>query len=273
MQLKGNIRKLKAVLHKPVSYWLPIGDEEIFLNDYIGKKLILKYNGKINCINCGRASKKSFSQGHCYPCFMSLASCDTCIMRPHLCHYSKGTCREPQWGLKNCMQEHYVYLANSSSAKVGITRGSQIPTRWIDQGASFALPILKVKNRYHSGLAEIIISEFTADKTNWRKMLKNEIEDIDLFALKEDILSKIDKKLATLRDEHDNDSFEVVEQDLIEIDYPVQKYPSKITSVGFDKMPVIEGVLVGIKGQYLIFEDKVLNIRKHTGYELEVEFD
>ncbi len=124
----------------PVSYLLPLDDELIPVNQFIGKALSLTFQGEIHCIECGRKTRKSYNQGYCFPCFKSLASCDMCIMKPETCHYQQGTCRQPEWGETHCFQDHYVYLANSSAIKVGITRGTQIPTRWIDQGASQALP-------------------------------------------------------------------------------------------------------------------------------------
>ena len=190
---------------------------------------------------------------------MKLAACDTCIIKPELCHYDKGTCRQPEWGEKNCFIPHYVYLAVSSHVKVGITRHTQIPTRWIDQGASYALPILKVEDRKTSGELEIEIAKSFSDKTNWRKMLANDVADEDLYALREQIYDDF----ADIFDDFDAED---LEDDLTHINYPVLEYPSKVTSMGFDKKPVIEGTLMGIKGQYLILDTGVVNMRKHQGY-------
>jgi hypothetical protein len=174
--MQGHLRKMRARLDKPVQYELLLSEQAMPLNPLIGKPVKLVYTGKIYCVHCGRATKKSFSQGYCYPCFTSLAQCDTCIMKPETCHYAAGTCREPVWGETYCMQTHYVYLANSSGIKVGITRQNQIPTRWIDQGAVQALPIFKVQSRHISGLVEVAIAKHISDKTSWQQMLKNNVE-------------------------------------------------------------------------------------------------
>ena len=148
---EGILRKMKSRLEQPVSYKIPLGDNEVPLNPLIAKKIKLEYSGNIFCVNCGRKSNKSFNQGYCYPCFQKLAQCDSCIIHPEKCHFDQGTCREPVWGEKYCMQDHIVYLANSSGLKIGITRATQIPTRWIDQGATQALAIIRVRTRLQSG--------------------------------------------------------------------------------------------------------------------------
>ena len=184
-------------------------------------------------------------------------------MRPETCHYHLGTCREPEWGLSNCFTPHVVYLANSSGAKVGITRKTNTPSRWIDQGAISALPILEVKTRLESGRIEVALKSFVADKTNWRKMLKNEVEPSSLVNTKNSLL----KEVAGLVDDL---GAQALPDDVVNIDYPVLKYPTKIVSLNFDKTPVISGVLNGIKGQYLLLETGVLNIRKFSSYNLTI---
>ena len=140
---RGQLHKMRSRLDNPVSYFMVLGEETFALNTLIGKKLTLEFLGQINCVHCGRNTNKSFNQGYCYPCFQKLAQCDSCVISPEKCHYDAGTCREPVWGDEFCMQDHIVYLANSSGLKVGITRASQVPTRWIDQGAIQALPNYK----------------------------------------------------------------------------------------------------------------------------------
>jgi len=268
--MQGTIRKLKSTLTSPVEYQLPIGDELVSLNDYIGKPLTLTFTGNIFCCNCGKKTKKSYSQGHCFVCMRKLASCDMCIMKPETCHFDKGTCREPQWGEENCMIPHYVYLANTSGLKVGITRHTQIPTRWIDQGATQALPIFKVQTRLQSGLVEVALAEFIADKTNWRNMLKGQSEAIDLKASAAELIPQIDAKLSELAELFGATAIEKLDEDVVELDYPVSEYPSKISSFNFDKAPEVSGILKGIKGQYLIFDTGVINIRKFTSYEISL---
>lgn len=267
----GILRKMQTTLAEPVDYRLVLNDSELPLAPYLGKYLALTYTGNIYCIHCGRATKKSFNQGYCYPCFMRLAQCDTCIVKPELCHYAAGTCREPQWGEQHCMQAHFVYLANSSTLKVGITRQGQIPTRWIDQGAVAALPILKVQSRYLSGLMEVAFKDHVADKTNWQQMLKGEAAPIDLAAERDRLFSEVQDALKDLRYRFGDDAVEVLpDAAVVNIHYPVLNYPTKVKSLSFDKEPQVAGVLQGIKGQYLMFDTGVINIRKFGGYEVTV---
>tara|TARA_B110000211_G_scaffold99640_1_gene116020 strand:- start:148 stop:654 length:507 start_codon:yes stop_codon:yes gene_type:complete len=167
------------------------------------------------------------------------------------------------------MISHYVYLANSSGLKVGITRHTQVPTRWIDQGAIQALPIYKVNTRLDSGRLETTIGAMVADKTNWRTMLKGEVEILDMKARRDELLDRLKVSLQTLSDQ--GVGMERLEADVVEINYPVLEYPTKISSFNFDKNPVVEGTLMGIKGQYLIFDTGVINLRKFTAYDIEVQ--
>jgi len=270
----GALRKMTTQLDAQgnVVYHLPIGTQSIPLNDIIGKQLSLHYNGHINCAHCGRKTKKSYSQGYCYPCMTKLAQCDMCIMKPETCHHHLGTCRDPAWGEQNCMVPHYVYLANSSGLKVGITRHTQIPTRWIDQGAVQALPIFKVSSRIVSGLVETALAEFIADKTNWRLMLKSIPTEIDLVEKAKELKPQIAEKLADITLRYGEDAIESLDSSIVDIHFPVQQYLDKISSFNFDKTPIVSGVLLGIKGQYLIFDNGVINIRKFTSYQISAEF-
>ncbi len=256
------LKKLKSHLDgSKVNYQLPLGDELIDLNPLIGSIINLEFTGKISCGACGKTTKKSWSQGHCYPCSQRLASCDMCMMKPETCHYDLGTCREPQWGEEYCFSPHIIYLANSSGVKVGITRDA--PTRWIDQGAIQALPILSVDTRLKSGEVETALKDFVADKTNWRKMLKNEVEVVDLIKKRDELLPKISEVITKTK-------AMILNEAPLVLDYPVIEYPTKITSLNFDKTPLISGKLMGIKGQYLLLDTGVLNIRKFTGYDVEI---
>jgi len=265
---KGSLRKMKALLASPVEYQLPIGDNLIDLNPLIGSYISMEYSGDINCINCDRKTNKSFSQGYCYPCFKSLAECDMCIMRPETCHHHLGTCRDSEWAQSHCMQDHYVYIANSSGLKVGITRGNQIPTRWIDQGAFQATPVFKVKNRYHSGLLEAAIKKHVSDRTDWRKMLKGGGEKVDLMKEASSILEQAAADIENIVAEDGEMHWESQDQGVTEIDFPVKNHPEKVSSKSFDKTPLVGGVLEGIKGQYLILDGGVINIRKFSGYDV-----
>jgi hypothetical protein len=268
----GNILKMKVQLSSPVEYQLPVDDKLIDMNSHIGSSIKLDYQGEINCISCGRKTSKSYAQGHCYPCFMRLAECDMCIVKPETCHYDAGTCREPEWAQQHCMQPHYVYLANSSGIKVGITRGSQIPTRWIDQGASQALPIFRVASRYQSGLVEVAIKQHVSDRTDWRKMLKGDAEPRDLPAIRDELAEQCSDQVRELQTRFGAENIEFLPaESTVEIQYPVEQYPEKVKSLNLDKSPLVEGVLIGIKGQYLILDSGVINIRKYSGYKLEVD--
>jgi len=267
---KGTLNKMRASLDGDVHYRLPVGDELVDLKPFIGQSITLTHTGNIFCSSCGKKTKKSYSQGHCFVCMKKLASCDMCIMKPETCHYDQGTCREPQWGEENCMVDHFVYLSNTSSLKVGITRHTQIPTRWIDQGATQGLPIFKVKTRYISGLIEVELAKHIADKTNWRTLLKGDGEPIDLAQRFEELLPLVEEKIAQIKAQFGDDAIEVLSNEITPISYPVLEHPVKITSHNFDKNPEVTGTLQGIKGQYMIFDTGVINIRKFTSYEVEV---
>ena len=267
---KGTLSKLRASLNDKVQYQLAVGDELIDLNPLIGNTLTLTHTGNIFCCSCGKKTKKSYSQGHCFVCMKKLASCDMCIMKPETCHYDQGTCREPEWGERNCMVDHFVYLSNTSSLKVGITRHTQIPTRWIDQGATQGMPIFKVSTRYISGLIEVEIAKHVADKTNWRNLLKGDAEPLALQEQFATILPLVEDKIIEIRQRFGEDSIQIINAELTSLTYPVEKHPVKIVSHNFDKSPEVTGKLQGIKGQYLIFDTGVINIRKFTSYEVEV---
>jgi len=268
IDVTGRLRKMPAEAGNPVAYSIAVGDTRIPLNDLIGRPLRLDFDGVIRCIHCDRKTNKSFNQGFCYPCFRKLAACDSCIMSPEKCHYHLGTCREPEWGETHCMVEHVVYLANSSGLKVGITRASQVPTRWIDQGAVDAIPMVRVATRYLAGLVEVACKAHVADRTNWRAMLKGDVPELDLVDERQRMLGLISDDLESLRQAHGQDSIREVDEQGLGLSYPVQVWPAKIKTHNLDKSPEVEGVFEGIKGQYLILDTGVINIRKFTGYEV-----
>ena len=246
-----------------VSYTLNLDGEGVLpLNDLVGERLRISFGGEIFCIACGRRIKKSFNSGYCYPCFQSLAACDRCIVKPELCHFHQGTCRDADFGRRHCFQRHTVYFARSSGVKVGITRSVQQVHRWMDQGAVESLEIAFVADRRAAGLLEVRIAKAMADKTDWRKMLKNEVTDEPF----EPYLARVRTMLA-----HEADQVLEANGVLRRFTYPVQRYPVKVVSRTLDKAPLIEQKLVGIKGQYLIFEDQVTNLRSHGGYRITVE--
>ncbi len=268
------MRKMQAILTADgmAEYRLPVGEECLLpMSAWLGKPLSLTYQGQIHCIHCGRKTGKSFNQGYCFPCFRRLARCDQCIVKPELCHYAQGTCREPDWAQANCLQRHLVYLANSSGLKVGITRKSQIPTRWIDQGAIQALPVLETASRYLAGLIEVILKRRVSDRTHWQKMLKSEGQRVDLPAERERLLALCREEIEEVAGRFGAETVsELADAETLGIRYPVLSYPSKIKALDFDQQAEAGGILLGIKGQYLIFDRGVINIRKFAGYEVEV---
>ncbi|AEF54861.1 DUF2797 domain-containing protein [Marinomonas posidonica] len=273
--LQGDIRKMKVeAVDGQVNYHLNLGNDSLFVNGFLGKKITLDFSGDIHCIHCQKKTNKSFSQGYCFNCFRKLAACDTCIMSPEKCHFHHGTCREPEWAEQFCMQSHYVYLANSSALKVGITRGDQLPTRWIDQGATQARPLFRVQNRRLSGLVETLFKSQVADKTNWRNMLKGSDLVLDLEAEQERLIGQLYEGLDSLQQEFGLQAITDLsdQNETHEFHYPVLEYPTKVTSINAEKTPRIEGVLMGIKGQYWILDTGVINIRKYTGYQATVTF-
>ena len=268
---QGTIRKMLSRLEDPVQYSMRLGDNVVGVNALLEQKILMRFNGQINCVNCGRNTRSSFNQGYCFPCFQRLAQCDSCIIHPEKCHFEQGTCREPEWGEEFCMQDHIVYLANSSGLKVGITRATQIPTRWIDQGAIQALAIMRVRNRLQSGTIEVMFKQHVADKTNWRTMLQSTSKPIDMLAEKDRLVDACKSEIEELTEKFGFFAISVLTGiEAINITYPVVKVPEKVTSFNFDKQPEVEGVLLGIKGQYLIFDTGVINLRRFSGYNVEL---
>ena len=264
MENQGVLLKMHSEIGEKVKYYLPLGTDIIDMNGLLGHNITFEYHGIIHCIKCGRVTRKSFAQGFCYPCFKTAPETSECILRPELCRAHERESRDMKWSEDRCLQDHFVYLALSSGLKVGVTRSSQVPTRWIDQGAWKAIHLAKTPNRYLAGQIEVALKGAMKDKTNWRHMLTNQIDrGIDLLEEKNKVSAFLSEESAKYLSPND---------EILEISYPVLEYPVKVKSVGFDKMEVIGGELSGIKGQYLIFSDgSVLNIRKHNGYLVNLE--
>lgn len=257
-----------AILPSHVEYKFVLDQFNTDLMNLIGENIQLEWTGRIFCVSCGNKTPKSYSQGHCFKCFKNNAECDMCILKPETCHYHLGTCREESFAQSVCFKPHIVYLANSSALKVGITRQVNMPTRWLDQGATQALPILQVGSRRMSGKVEILLAEMISDKTDWRKLLKGEADPLDLQDEKNNILDQFHTELAGLSLEYPDEELTFLEADPLEFIYPVNEYPTKITSHNLDKTALIQGKLQGIKGQYLIMDTGVINVRKYSGYEI-----
>ena len=204
-QIAANLQKLTVRISEDVlaQYSLPLAEGTLELNPLLGKHISLSFTGAISCIKCNKVVTKTFAQGFCYSCFRRVPEADLCIVRPEICHFHKGTCRDPAWGLEHCFVSHTVYLANSSGLKVGITRTKNEQTRWLDQGAVQALPIARVHKRIQAGFIEAGLRRHVSDKTNWRLFLKRDTEHIDLEERRNELIGLIPEDLAfeTLHDE------------------------------------------------------------------------
>lgn len=255
------LKKMKHSGDGEISYQL--GD--IPISDFVGKEISITFDGRIECVNCGRKLKKAYNQGHCFPCAQKLASCDICIVRPEKCHYRHGTCREPSWGEEHCLIPHIVYLSNTTGLKVGITREHTRFERWGDQGALSAILFAKVPERYQAGLLEVELKEHIADKTDWRKLLRGEGVEVNLQEEKKRLSACVSKeKSHYLVAGGENDR-------VYEYKYPVIEYLAKASSWNLLKQNEIRGRLQGIRGQYLLIEGKGLNVRNHTGYHIKFQ--
>ncbi|WP_350106751.1 DUF2797 domain-containing protein [Fulvivirga sp.] len=253
---------MRTQFGSPIDYFLELGADTIHMNELLGKPLHMKYVGQ-QCLNCGK-DRKIYRMGHCYNCFYELPQTADWVIRPEL---SKAHLdiedRDLAYEKDVQLQPHIVYLALSSDVKVGVTRKTQVPTRWIDQGANSALEIVEAPNRYLAGIAEVALKQFVADKTNWRQMLKNEVAQEDLFEFRAKLSQHIPEEVRPY--------FLSEKSDKWDLDFPVQKYPAKIKSLNLTKTPEFSEKLAGIKGQYLIFEDDtVFNVRGNEGTVVEI---
>ena len=269
----GTLKKMRVEATTPVVYHFTDGwwekenrGPDHRVNDHLGERLTISFTGEINCTYCGRATKKTFGQGFCFPCSQSRAEADICIVRPELCHHGEPDhpCRDEAFAQSQCFQPHILYCSLTSGVKVGITRQPNVPSRWIDQGAVAAVPVARMADRRTVGLVEKRLSdEGFADKTHWTRMLKGNPEDYDLS-------EAVDRVVARLKE------WDVVgllpDSERVEhtFEYPVLEWPTKVKSFNLDKDPEAGGVLQGIKGQYLIFGGGVINLRKYSGYKVEV---
>lgn len=242
------------------------------LNAMIGKPFSLSFTGKTACIACGNTHDE-LDGGHCPTCQATLAKCDICNIKPELCHFDAGTCRQPDWAAENCMTAHVIYLSNTSGVKIGITREKNIAdrSRWIDQGATQALPFLRVSNRLTAGQIEVVIAAVMADKTNWRTMLTGNGESVDLKAIAAELSARFEAEFALYGDR----ILERLNADVVTLEFPVQAFPAKVGNAwNVKKQPTLSGVLVGVKGQYIMVDVagkiEVLNLRKYAGYEVTI---
>jgi hypothetical protein len=261
--MKTILEKLYTEQGDEVRYFIKLNDEKVCLNDFIGQQITMQYFGKITCSSCSKITDKSFGQGFCYTCFNEAPEASPCIINPELCEAHLGLGRDVEYEERNHNQPHFVYFAATDKVKIGITRNTQIPTRWIDQGAQSAIILAETPNRYTAGIIEVALKEAYDDKTNWQSMLKDlRDESIDLVE---------EKWLAQELLPHDLAAFFTEDEFVHSINYPVKEYPSTLEAMNFDKMPLISGKLTGIRAQYFYIDGtRVINIRRHTGYEVDI---
>jgi len=270
LQTLGNIRKMNAQLGKPVEYTLPLYNnlekgEEIGMNQFVGKDITIKYTGTINCVVTGKKINKSFGEGMSYDAWRNSPMAVESIINPELdlAHLGEGI-RDLEWERERHVRPHFVYLALTDHVKVGVTKDLSIPSRWIDQGAWKAMKFAETPYRQKAGIIEKELKAHISDKTNWRKMLtdikgENSIEE-EYKRLKSLLPKHLVQYVLPL------DTVEI-----LEIEYPVIQYPEKVKSIKLDNEPLIEKKLMGIRGQYLLFEDStVMNLRSHSGYQVSI---
>lgn len=249
-----------------VQYQIPYSDGSLNVNDSIGKTWKVKFEGDIECANCGAKTKKTFGPGFCFKCFRDAPENSECIIRPELCRGHLGEGRDLEWEEKHHNQPHTVYLALTDVVKVGVTRGGNEMTRWIDQGAWKAIKLAETPYRQLAGEIEVTLKEFFTDKTNWQRMLRGVSNDsVDLLDEKDNAIRNLPEALQDFISDDD---------EIYTFEYPVDEYPDKVKSINIDKESFFEEVLKGVRGQYLIFEsNRVINLRKYAGYIWEIEIE
>ncbi|MCF8294630.1 MAG: DUF2797 domain-containing protein [Bacteroidales bacterium] len=265
-EYSGILQKMETTLNQQVEYSLQLNEQIINMNELIGKPITLGWSGEIHCLHCGRLTETSYFQGYCYPCFKTLPQTDDCIFNPELCKAHEGISRDRRFAEQFCLQDHYVYLALTDSVKVGVTRATQVPTRWIDQGAWKAIRLAKTPNRFLAGIIEVELKNILKDKTNWRNMLTNKKdESVDLMREKERALSYLSASSSKFYDDN---------HEITEIQYPVAAYPLKVNYTNLEKSREVSRTLIGIRGQYLLFDNgDSLNIRKYGGYSITLKYN
>ncbi|WP_431127729.1 DUF2797 domain-containing protein [Flagellimonas flava] len=257
MLYQGVLRKMRTENGNPIQYFLVFENDFININQLLDKEIQIDFI-KYQCLNCGR-ELPIYRQGFCRSCFFESPAAGDWIMKPELstAHLDKED-RDLEYEKKAQLQPHIVYLANSSNVKVGVTRKNQVPTRWIDQGAHEAIEIVEVPNRYLAGITEVALKAHVSDKTSWQKMLKNDIEDVNLVEWRDKLKTHVPEEVVDYFIDSNAETH---------LEFPVLQYPEKVKSLNLDKTPSYSGILKGVKGQYLIFEDQtVFNVRANEGY-------
>jgi hypothetical protein len=267
---RGALAQMRSAFAQPVRYALEVGDVSVPLNDLLGREVTVRFLGRITCQYCGAVTRKSYGDGYCYDCFKTLARCDLCVVSPDRCHYAAGTCREPAWGNAFCMQPHYVYLANSAGPKVGITRQQNVPARWLDQGASQAMLVMGTRTRHQAGCVEAALARYVPDRTDWRGLIGRDAAPIDLAALLARLRERAKVELAALDARFPGELAWIDAPSPQQFDYPVASYDGAATVLSLLPEVAVGGTLLGVKGQYLLFDTGVLNVRRYTSYHVEI---
>lgn len=263
MKTTGVITKMQAAYSSPIQYTLNLNDETISVNQLLEQKIAISFN-HYQCLECGK-EKEIFAMGYCKNCYFTSPHTGRWVVNPELSTAHLGQAdRNLEIEAEAQLQPHIVYLANSGGIKVGVTRKSQVPTRWIDQGAEYAIKLAETTNRFEAGLIEVALKQHLSDKTNYRKMLIDNAVFEDLASKKEEIRTFIPEELK---------QYILEDEQIFHLEYPVERFPLKINSVNLKKVPRVEGTLIGIKGQYLMFDNNnVFNIRSHEGFVIDLEF-
>lgn len=264
LKMSVSLRDVPGDVHAgEVHYAVRGGEGELTLNAVLGQRLVVRATGLKSCVVCGRGVKKFYGQGLCFPCFRDAPEASPCIIRPELCRAHLGEGRDVAWEQAHHAQEHIVYLSWTGGLKVGVTRATQVPVRWIDQGAVMAVPIARVPYRQLAGLIEVRLKKVFADKTDRRAMLRPQ-ERVDLAVMEEGRARALRELSLELG------AYALEDEPVLHVRYPVLALPPKIASVDLDKEPEVAGTLAAIKGQYLVWADgRVLNVRSHSGFHVE----
>ncbi len=264
MEYQGVLKKMPTENGDEIQYYLDMKTDFLNMNQLLNREITMRFV-TYECLNC-HLEKEIYRQGFCKSCFFETPNAGEWIMRPELSTAHLGIAdRDLEYEKSVQLQPHIVYLANSSNVKVGVTRKAQVPTRWIDQGAHEAIEIVEVPNRYLAGITEVALKEHVADKTNWRKMLKNDIEDENLVDWRQKLRSYIPEEVQEYFIENNTET---------QLNFPVKQYPEKPKSLNILKEGSYSGKLVGIKGQYLIFEDNIVfNVRANEGLVIGIKID
>jgi Protein of unknown function (DUF2797) len=269
MRWEGNIRKMNSALDNVVQYHLPLYDileqnHFVDINKMIGTQIQMTFLHQIHCVVTGKKIRKAFGEGMSYDAFMNSPMASPSIIRPELSRIHEGIAlRDFEWEMKHHMTPHTVYLSQTAGVKVGVTRNTQIPYRWIDQGAVKAIRLAETPYRQAAGLIEVALKDYISDKTNWQRMLKGEIDEVDMLKLKKQMIEFVPDNMR---------QYVSTDNEVVEIKYPILANPPKVKSLKLYREPIIEKKLMGVKGQYLIFDDStVLNVRSHSGYRIILE--